>query len=498
VVPSSLVIPYTGRLPADWLEASLPAWIEAGVTKVVVAGPAGSARIPEGQARVVRISTGQPFSGEVWREIIAEAAGGVLLCVNGDANVLIGPAGIGRLASTLVETGSSLVYGDYLEQTAEELVEHPTIDYQLGSVRDGFDFGPVIALSKDAVQEAESRWGTLSDTRFGGLYELRLRISLISLPLRVPEALYTCRRLDNRSSGTQQFDYVDPRNRGAQLEMERLVTDHLDRLGARLPAKFTPVPLCSETFPVEASVVIPVRNREQTIGDAVRSALQQDATFDYNVIVVDNHSTDGTTDTLKRLSAEDQRLVHLAPESRDLQIGGCWNLAVNSPRCGRIAVQLDSDDLYSGPDTLQQIVDSMSQGLYAMVVGSYRIVNFHLEEIPPGLIDHREWTRQNGRNNLLRVNGLGAPRAYDTHILRQHPFPNVSYGEDYAMGLRLSRDYEIGRTFEPVYLCRRWEGNSDADLALEAKNRHDTYKDRLRTMEILARSQMNLQDEAGP
>ena len=495
MVPSSLVIPYTGRLPADWLEASLPPWIEAGVTKVIVAGPADSARIREGHVRVVRISTGQPFSGEVWREISDETAGVVLLCVNGDANVSIGPAGIGRLTSTLAETGSSLVYANYLEQTAEELAEHSTIDYQLGSVRDAFDFGPVIALSKDAVREAESRWGPLSDTRFGGLYELRLRISLISPPLRVPEALYTCRQLDNRPSGAQQFDYVDPRNRGAQLEMERLVTEHLDRLGARLPARFTPVPLRTEAFPVEASVVIPVRNREQTIGDAVRSALQQDTSFDYNVIVVDNHSTDGTTATLKRLSAEDPRLVHLVPESKDLQIGGCWNLAVNSPPCGRIAVQLDSDDLYAGPDTLQQIADCMSQGLYAMVVGSYRIVDFRLQEIPPGLIDHREWTRQNGRTNLLRVNGLGAPRAYDTHILRQHPFPNVSYGEDYAMGLRLSREYEIGRIFEPLYLCRRWEGNSDADLAPAARNRHDTYKDRLRTMEILARSQMNLHDK---
>jgi len=492
MVPSSLVIPRTYRWPTDWLKVTLPIWTVAGVTKVIVAGPAGADPIPEDQARVVVIPTEYPFSGKVWREIIAESSGDALLCINGDANVSLGQAGIQRLTSTLVETGSSLVYADYLEQVQNKLIEHPTIDYQLGSVRDGFDFGPVIALSIKAIQETESQSGPLSDTRFGGLYELRLRLSRVALPLRIPETLYTCQRLDYRPSGSQQFDYVDPRNREAQLEMEQLVTEHLERLGAKLPAEFSPVPTCSEALPVEASVVIPVRNRERTIGDAVRSALQQNTSFDYNVIVVDNHSTDGTTDILKRLSAEDRRLAVLTPTTRDLQIGGCWNLAVHSPQCGWAAVQLDSDDLYASSDTLQHIMNCMNQGHYAMVVGSYRMVNFRLEEIPPGVIDHREWTRENGHNNLLRVNGLGAPRAYQTGILRQIPFPNVSYGEDYAMGLQISRRYEIGRIFEPIYLCRRWEGNSDADLATETKNRHDTYKDRLRTMEILTRSRMNL------
>jgi len=495
MVPSSVAISYTHHLPIDWLVASLPTWAESGVSKIIVSGPASADRLPKSPVHIVRISTGHPFSGEVWNEIIAEATGEVLLCLNGDANVSINRSGIGRLTSSLVETGASLIYSDYLEQFANSFTEHRTIDYQLGSIRDGFDFGPVFALSKHAVQESKSHWGALANTQFGGLYELRLHVSLISLPIRIPETLYTCLRLDHRTSGAQQFDYVAPRNRKAQLEMEQLASVHLDRLGAKLSAEFEPVPACDENFPIEASVVIPVRNRQNTIADAVKSALQQETDFACNVIVVDNHSTDKTTETLKQLSAENPKLIHLVPDKTDLQIGGCWNWAVTSQQCGRIACQLDSDDLYSGPDTLQRMVDSINQGNYAMVVGSYRMVNFKLDEIPPGVIDHREWTRNNGRNNLLRVNGLGAPRAYLTHILRQIPFPNVSYGEDYAMGLRLSRKYEIGRIFEPIYLCRRWDGNSDANLAMDAKNRHDIYKDRLRTMEILSRSRITRFDK---
>jgi len=496
VIPIAVVVPYTGRPPVEWLKSSLAGWSQAGVRKVVLVGPAGAPRLTEGGVAVVPIATGLPFSGEAWQDALAQVSKPITLIVNGDAGVSIGPDGIRRLVGVVAESAASLAYGHYREETGREPAEHTTIDYQLGSIREGFDFGPVLAVDMEAVRGLESRYGPLEDTQTAGLYDLRLRLSTVTLPIRIPECLYHCRQLEGRPTGQQQFDYVDPGNRAAQIEMERVASVHLERIGARLTGDFEPVPRGGERFPVEASVVIPVRNRERTIADAVRSALEQEAAFSHNVIVVDNHSTDGTTDILRDLAGRDSRVVHLVPEAADLNIGGCWNLAVRSAACGRIAAQLDSDDLYAGPDTLQRLVGKMNEGPYAMVVGSYRLVNFSLEEIPPGLIDHREWTRENGRNNLLRVNGLGAPRVFDTAILRVGELPNVSYGEDYAIGLRLSRRYEIGRIFEPVYLCRRWEGNTDADLALADRNRHDVYKDRLRTLEIRARQKMNAGGEA--
>jgi glycosyltransferase involved in cell wall biosynthesis len=294
---------------------------------------------------------------------------------------------------------------------------------------------------------------------------------------------------DSRPLDQKQFDYVDPRNRDYQLEMEAIATSHLRRIGAYLEPMFRSVLSAVGNFPVKASVIIPVRNRERTIKDAVESALSQATDFAFNVLVVDNHSTDGTSDILKTVS--DPRLIRLVPARRDLGIGGCWNEAVASEHCGRYAVQLDSDDLYLESRSLQKIVAEFANGSYAMVVGSYTMVNFALQEIPPGRIDHREWTRENGRNNALRVNGFGAPRAFDVAIFRQTKFPNVSYGEDYAVGLRLSRDYEVGRIYDSVYLCRRWEGNSDNALPVETANRYDFYKDWLRTNEILARQKRN-------
>ncbi|MBI3787047.1 MAG: glycosyltransferase family 2 protein, partial [Ignavibacteriales bacterium] len=307
----------------------------------------------------------------------------------------------------------------------------------------------------------------------------------------IQENLYTKVESDTRLTGEKLFDYVDPRNQAVQKEMEIVATKHLKNVGAYLKPKFKKVPKVDTGFPVEASVIIPVRNREATIPDAVQSVLRQQTDFSFNIIVVDNHSTDRTTEILAALAKENSKVKHLVPTRHDLGIGGCWNEAVFSEHCGRYAVQLDSDDIYSNGTTLQKIVDVFRKGNYAMVIGSYKLVNMKLEEIPPGIIDHKEWTPENGRNNALRINGLGAPRAFNTALLRQIGLPNVSYGEDYAVALRLSREYQIGRIYEPVYLCRRWEGNTDAVLSIEKANRHDYYKDKIRTIELLARQVMN-------
>ncbi len=405
---------------------------------------------------------------------LLDAAGSDVLFL-GDPRVEINPAPrmFDRMAQVIHETGSGWVYAD--------AADHPRIDHQTGSIRDGFDFGPVVAVSVQAARQSaiNSNW------IWGGLYDLRLRISEKHAIVRIPEPLYSEAIIDVRPTGQKQFDYVDPRNRDYQIEMERIATAHLKRIGAWLPPHFEKVPATTETFPVKASVIIPVRNRERTILDAVQSALRQSADFEFNVIVVDNHSTDRTTEILRRIS--DLRLKHIVPERRDLRIGGCWNEAIYSGACGQYAVQLDSDDLYINDGVLHRIVAELEAGPYAIVIGSYTMVDFSLKEIPPGLVDHREWSHENGRNNALRVNGFGAPRAFNTSILRRIGFPNVSYGEDYAVALRISRDYEIGRIYESLYLCRRWEGNSDSALPREIANRYDLYKDWLRTIEIQAR-----------
>jgi hypothetical protein len=413
------------------------------------------------------------YSSQTIQTLLDDARSDVLFL--GDPRVTIepGPRMFERMAQVIRETGAGWVYAD--------AAGHPRIDYQPGSIRDTFDFGPVIAISVEAARSAEIEpaW------KWGGLYDLRLRIAEKHAIVRIPEPLYVASVADTRTTGERQFDYVDPRNRDYQLEMELIATAHLQRIGAWLPPRFEKVPFGAEKFPVAASVVVPVRNRERTIIDAVRSALSQRADFDFNVIVVDNHSTDRTTELLR--GVRDPRLRHLIPHRRDLGIGGCWNEALNSTDCGRYAIQLDSDDLYADDGVLRRIVAELEAGPYAMVVGSYTMVDFSLKQIPPGLIDHREWTRDNGRNNALRINGLGAPRAFDTSVVRRIGFPNVSYGEDYAVALRISRDYEIGRIYDSVYLCRRWAGNSDAALPLETANRYDQYKDWLRTVEIQAR-----------
>ncbi len=414
----------------------------------------------------------EDYSSTTIQRLLDAADSDVLFLGDPRVNIEPGRRMFDRMAQLMRETGAGWVYAD--------AVGHPRIDYQRGSIRDGFDFGPVVGVSVPAARTS----GIDSTWKWGGLYDLRLRISEKHAIVRIPEPLYSASTSDVRPTGQRQFDYVDPRNRDYQIEMERIATAHLKRIGACLQPEFEEVP-AAESIPVKASVVIPVRNRERTILDAVQSALAQSAGFEFNVIVVDNHSTDRTTEILRGIN--DSRVKHVIPKRRDLGIGGCWNEAIYSSDCGQYAVQLDSDDLYLNDSVLSRIVAQLEVGPYAMVIGSYTTVDFSLKEIPPGLIDHREWTRENGRNNALRVNGLGAPRAFNTSVLRCIGFPNVSYGEDYAVALRIGRDYEIGRIYDSVYLCRRWEGNSDSALPLEVANRYDQYKDWLRTVEIQAR-----------
>lgn len=400
---------------------------------------------------------------------------------------------IRRMLRVAVETDAEMIYSDHYSVENGVTVAHPVIDYQAGSLRDDFDFGSVIVIKAKTLKEyAAANAG--KEYRFAGLYDLRLFLSRKGSIFHINEFLYTEEESDTRTSGEKQFDYVNPRNREVQMEMEKAVTEHLKAVGAFIDTAYYETPDFNEqTFDCEASVIIPVRNREKTICDAVDSALSQKTKFKFNVIVVDNHSTDKTTELLAGYAKKEEqgdgkpRLIHIIPERNDLGIGGCWNVAVNDRHCGRFAVQLDSDDLYSSPNTLQAIVDEFHKQHAAMIIGSYRMCDFDLNTLPPGLIDHAEWTDDNGCNNALRINGLGAPRAFFTPLVRQILFPNTSYGEDYAMALAFCRRYKIGRIFSELYLCRRWGGNSDAALSIEKVNANNLYKDRLRTMELSAR-----------
>ena len=386
-----------------------------------------------------------------------------------------------RMAGILDDWGAAIVYSDSPDRAR--------IDYQDGSVRDDFDFGQLLGLSVPRARQVLDRDGALGpDLRWGALYDLRLKLSTRYPLVRIPEPLYATLG-SQRSPGDDHFDYVDPGNREYQIEMERVVTAHLGRIGAALGEQRAPAPQTAEGFGMEASIVIPVRNREATLGDALESALGQKTDSSFNVIVVNNHSTDGTADVIARFG--DSRLVTIVPARTDLGIGGCWNAAVFSPDCGRVAVQLDSDDLFADATVLDRIVGKMREGRYAMLVGAYTTVDFDLQETAPGLVAHSEWTAGNGHNNALRVNGFGAPRAYDVGVVRQIGFPNVSYGEDYAVGLRISRDYRMGRIYESLYLCRRWEGNTDSRPTVEQLNAYNQYKDWIRTREIRARVRKN-------
>ncbi len=426
------------------------------------------------------------YSSESIKTIADCASHDYALLLLQESDITIGQYGLDRMMQLAECSDASMLYCDYYEHKAGQLSLNPVIAYQEGSLRDDFNFGPAQLYKTDVLKTFDG--AVTANWNYAGYYALRLLASRMGEITRIAEPLFTMVETDTRLSGEKQFDYVQSAARERQIEMEQACTVHLQKVGAFLNDNFKSVEFATG-FPVEASVVIPVRNRIKTIKDAVDSVLSQQCTFRFNLIVVDNHSTDGTTELLKNY--KDERLIHVIPERSDLGIGGCWNEAVFHEQCGRFAVQLDSDDLYYDNSTLQQVVDKFHEEKCAMVIGSYQMCNFKLEEIPPGLIDHKEWTPENGPNNALRINGLGAPRAFYTPVFRDIRIPNTSYGEDYAMGLAISRQYKIGRIYNAIYRCRRWEDNSDASLDINKMNAHNYYKDSLRTFELKARIKQN-------
>ncbi len=403
------------------------------------------------------------------------------------ADLRMGMFALDRMLQIAKDSRAGLVYADHYQITSGEKKNSPVISYQKGSLRDDFNFGSVLIYKsvnlKTAVATMEKEY------QFAGLYDLRLKVSQKANLVHINEYLYTEIENDNRKSGEKVFDYVDPKNRGVQIEMEEACTDHLKKIDGYLAPNFKEINFGGADFEYEASVIIPVRNRIRTIADAINSVLTQKTNFKFNLIVVDNYSTDGTTEAIDKFT--DERLIHLIPDNQELGIGGCWNAGVHHPKCGKFAIQLDSDDVYSDENTLQKIVDAFYEQNCAMVVGTYMLTDFDMNMIPPGIIDHKEWTPDNGRNNALRINGLGAPRAFYTPVLREIKVPNTSYGEDYALGLNFSREYQIGRIYDVLYLCRRWDDNSDASLDIVKMNAHNTYKDRIRTWELEARIALN-------
>lgn len=427
-------------------------------------------------------------STEAVRQIAARSDAEYSLIYTKYTVLELGMYALERMLQVARDSNAALLYADHYQVIGEVRSACPVIDYQQGSLRDDFDFGSVLLYRGEVLRQVAEEMD--KGYRFAGMYDLRLRASRLGELVHLNEYLYSEVEHDTRKSGEKLFDYVDPKNCDVQLEMEAACTDHLKAVGGYLKPEFKEVKFDAGGFEYEASVIIPVRNRVRTIEDAIRSALSQKAGFKFNLIIIDNHSTDGTTEVINKYASDD-RLIHIIPSRQDLGIGGCWNVGIHHPRCGKFAIQLDSDDVYKDENTLRTMVDAFYKQRCAMVVGTYMMTDFHLNRIPPGIIDHKEWTLENGRNNALRINGLGAPRAFYTPVLREMKVPNTSYGEDYALGLSISRNYQIGRVYDVVYLCRRWEDNSDAALDIVKMNAHNTYKDRIRTWELKARMALN-------
>ncbi|MGA7721931.1 MAG: glycosyltransferase family 2 protein [Ignavibacteriaceae bacterium] len=423
-------------------------------------------------------------------KLISKCAGSnLILLFTKDILIELYPGTLERLISVIKDTNAGIVYSDFYETKSEIKTAHPLLDYHLGSIRDDFDFGSMVLIQNEALSKS-LEVGT-NNYLHAGLYNSRLWISENYPVIRIREFLYELFDNDLRDPSEKHFDYVVLRNRAVQEEMEKAATEHLKRIGAYLTPEFDKLPPDNLDFEYEASVIIPVKDRANTICDAVESVLKQKTNFPYNLIVVDNHSTDGTSDIIKNYALMEKNIIHIIPANSSLGIGGCWNEAVSNDKCGRYCIQLDSDDIYYDENTLQKFVDLFRSEKYAMIIGSYKVTDFNLNELPPGIVSHKEWTSDNGRNNALRINGLGAPRAFYTPLIREIKFPNVSYGEDYAVCLKISRNYQIGRIYDPVYICRRWHGNSDAALSVEKQNLYNSYKDWLRANEILSRQKLN-------
>ena len=490
--PLIVVIPYS---PEPFFEKTLLSLTKSPLIERIVIVTQGPVHLKMPKCHV--LFAGTLPSHETLHLILEGIQTKYLLLIPETKQILFEPKALDRFLEEAEATKACLVYSDFYDESDREKTLHPLNDYQPGSVRDDFDFGSVILFSVSAVRKALKKYGIIPGVKFAGLYDLRLKVSIDCSVAHLREPLYSVMKTVESPDSEKIFSYVDPQNFVVQKEMETVFTDYLKKIGAYLPShslKRGEQP--PKSFPVEASVVIPVRNRKETIAEAVKSALSQEADFSFNLIVVDNHSTDGTTAILSDLARQFSRLKHIIPKRTDLGIGGCWNEALASENCGQYVVQLDSDDLYSSTQTLKKMVNKLHQENDAMVIGSYTLVDSSLKEILPGLIDHREWTDENGHNNALRINGLGAPRAFNTHLMRKIGFQNVSYGEDYAASLRICREYRIGRIYESLYFCRRWSGNTDAALSIEETNRNNAFKDKIRTDEILARQKIAKEKES--
>ena len=429
-----------------------------------------------------------PHSSATMKAIAQKANTEYTLLYTKETTLELGMFALERMMHITEDSDAGMVYADHYQIAGGKQTNAPVIDYQFGSLRDDFNFGSVLLFNTSRLKEAAGR--ITSEYNFAGLYDLRLKLSQNADLVHINEYLYSEVENDTRKSGEKIFDYVDPKNRNRQIEMEEACTEHLKEIGGYLEPEFKQIEFSAGNFEYEASVIIPVRNRIRTIRDAIRSVLSQKTDIKFNLISIDNHSTDGTTEAIDEFK-NDERLIHIIPERNDLGIGGCWNMGVHHPKCGKFAIQLDSDDVYANENTLAIMVRAFYEQNCAMVVGTYMMTDFNMNMIAPGIIDHKEWTPHNGRNNALRINGLGAPRAFYTPVLREVKVPNTSYGEDYALGLNFSRRYQIGRVYEVVYLCRRWDDNSDASLDVVKMNGHNLYKDRIRTWELQARVAMN-------